>query len=168
MTALAGVRTEADIATTIAELRANGVELIAGSVTDLAGVTRAKYVPLQRLGAFQRSGMGASPSWSVFCVDTGIAFTPSIGVVGDLRIRIDLADVRRIEDGVAWAPGGLYDQHGEPAPLCTRSLLVATERVAAQRGLSALVGVELECTMLGPDGGHASEHAWSPYGLRTS
>jgi glutamine synthetase len=112
--------------------------------------------------------MGASPSWSVFCVDTGIAFTPSIGVVGDLRIRIDLADVRRIEDGVAWAPGGLYDQHGEPAPLCTRSLLVATERVAAQRGLSALVGVELECTMLGPDGGHASEHAWSPYGLRTS
>ncbi|MCW2556230.1 MAG: glutamine synthetase, partial [Mycobacterium sp.] len=73
----------------IEELRADGVELVAGSVTDLAGVTRAKYVPLRRLGDFQRSGMGVSPSWSVFCVDSGIAFTPTIGVAGDLRIRID-------------------------------------------------------------------------------
>ena len=79
----------------IEELRADGVELVAGSVTDLAGVTRAKYVPLRRLGDFQRSGMGVSPSWSVFCVDSGIAFTPTIGVAGDLRIRIDPADVRR-------------------------------------------------------------------------
>ena len=46
----------------IADLRAAGIELIAGSLTDLAGVTRAKYVPLRRLGDFQRSGMGVSPS----------------------------------------------------------------------------------------------------------
>ena len=98
----------------IEELRAHGVELVAGSVTDLAGVTRAKYVPLRRLGDFQRSGMGVSPSWSVFCVDSGIAFTPTIGVAGDLRIRIDPADVRLIDDGVAWAPGNLDDQHGQP------------------------------------------------------
>lgn len=67
------------------DLRAHGVEIVAGSLTDLAGVTRAKYVPLQRLSAFEKSGMGVSPSWSVFCVDSGIAFTPDIGVVGDLR-----------------------------------------------------------------------------------
>lgn len=40
------------------DLRANGVRLIAGSLTDPAGVTRAKYVPVSRLGAFERSGMG--------------------------------------------------------------------------------------------------------------
>ena len=41
--------------------------------------------------------MGASPSWNVFCVDFGIAFTPALGVTGDLRLRIDPqhADRRR-------------------------------------------------------------------------
>src|SRR5882724_826771 len=101
-----------DLADRVAELRSGRVELVAGSVTDLAGVTRAKYVPLRRLAAFRQAGMGVSPSWSVFCVDSGIAFTPDIGVVGDLRIRIDPADLRRIDEGVAWAPGDLNDQHG--------------------------------------------------------
>jgi glutamine synthetase len=98
---------DADFVGRVAELRAGGVELVAGSVTDLAGVTRAEYVPLRRLAAFQQAGMGVSPSWSVFCVDIGIAFTPSIGVVGDLRIRIDPADLRPVDHGVAWAPGDL-------------------------------------------------------------
>ncbi|MBJ7385640.1 MAG: glutamine synthetase, partial [Mycolicibacterium sp.] len=34
----------------IEELRGHGVELVVGSVTDPAGVTRGKYVPLRRLG----------------------------------------------------------------------------------------------------------------------
>jgi glutamine synthetase len=152
----------------IEELRADGVELVAGSVTDLAGVTRAKYVPLRRLGDFQRSGMGVSPSWSVFCVDSGIAFTPTIGVVGDQRIRIDAADVRLVDDGIAWAPGNLDDQQGNPAPLCVRSILARTERSAAERGLTTLLGAELECTMLALDGSQASTEPWSPYGIRTS
>ncbi|WP_242455909.1 glutamine synthetase family protein [Mycolicibacterium sp. P1-18] len=152
----------------ITELRANGVELVAGSVTDPAGVTRAKYVPLRRLGDFQRSGMGVSPSWSVFCVDTGIAFTPTIGVAGDLRIRIDPATVRVVDAGIAWAPGNLTDQTGDPAPLCTRDALARAERAAADRGLTALVGAELECTMLAADGEPASTGPWSPYGIRTS
>ena len=152
----------------ITELRASGVELVAGSVTDPAGVTRAKYVPLRRLGDFQRSGMGVSPSWSVFCVDGGIAFTPTIGVAGDLRIRIDPATVRVVDHGIAWAPGNLTDQAGDPAPLCTRDALARAERAAADRGLTALVGAELECTMIAPDGGPASTGPWSPYGIRTS
>jgi glutamine synthetase len=153
---------------TAEELRADGVALIAGSITDLAGVTRAKYVPLSRLAAFQRSGMGVSPSWSVFCVDSGIAFTPNIGVDGDLRIRIDPADLRLVEDGVAWAPGDLTDQQGDAAALCTRSLLKGIESELTAHGLTALVGAELECTMLAPDAGHASADPWSPYGVRTS
>jgi glutamine synthetase len=157
-----------DVAGIIADLRAKGVELVAGSVTDPAGVTRAKYVPVRRLGDFARSGTGVSPSWSVFCVDSAIAFTPTIGVAGDLRIRIDPAEVRLIDDGVAWAPGNLTEQGGDPAPMCVRSLLARTEQRAAERGLTTLVGAELECTMLAPDGGPASTEPWSPYGIRTS
>ncbi|KKF02407.1 glutamine synthetase family protein [Mycolicibacterium obuense] len=149
-------------------LREEGVAIVAGSVTDLAGVTRAKYVPLSRLGAFTRSGMGVSPSWSVFCVDSGIAFTPTIGVAGDLRIRIDTEDLRVIEAGVAWAPGVLADQYGEPAVLCTRTRLAVAERAAADRGLAVKMGAELECTMLAADAGPATSEPWSPYGIRTS
>lgn len=160
--------TAGDVAGRTEQLRAEGVQLVAGSLTDLAGVTRGKYVPLRRVEAFVRSGMGVSPSWSVFCVDSGIAFTPTIGVAGDLRIRIDPADLRIVDEGVAWAPGSLHDQHGRPAPLCPRSLLAALEAQAAERGLTAKVGAELECTMLAVDGTHASTDAWSPYGMRTS
>jgi len=159
---------DAELARRIAELRAAGVELVAGTVTDLAGVTRAKYVPLRRLAAFQHAGMGVSPSWSVFCVDSGIAFTPDIGVVGDLRIRIDPVNLRQVDDGVAWAPGDLQDQQGNAAPLCVRSLLARTEAAVAERGLTARVGAELECTMLALDGDQASADPWSPYGVRTS
>jgi glutamine synthetase len=152
----------------VEDLRGQGVELVAGSITDLAGVTRAKYVPVRRLDAFRSAGMGVSPSWSVFCVDTGIAFTPNIGVDGDLRIRIDPTDLRLIEDGIAWAPGDLTKQEGGPAPLCTRSLLKGVESALGAKGLTALIGTELECTMLSADAGHASADLWSPYGIRTS
>jgi glutamine synthetase len=68
----------------------------------------------------------------------------------------------------AWAPGDLQDQDGSPAPLCVRSLLARTEQAVTERGLTARVGAELECTMLGLDGDHASAEPWSPYGMRTS
>ena len=156
------------LSTDVEELRAGGVALVAGSITDLAGVTRAKYVPLRRLESFQRSGMGVSPSWSVFCVDSGIAFTENIGVDGDLRIRIDPADLRVIDDGIAWAPGDLTNQDGTADALCTRSLLASVESALRAKGLTALVGAELEATMLSPDVGHATNEPWSPYGVRTS
>jgi glutamine synthetase len=149
-------------------VRDEGVAIVAGSVTDLAGVTRAKYVPASRLDAFVRSGMGVSPSWSVFCVDSGIAFTPTIGVAGDLRIRIDPGDLRIVDSGVAWAPGVLTDQHGQPAPLCTRTRLAQAERRATEHGFEVRMGAELECTMLAADGGPATTEPWSPYGIRTS
>ena len=76
--------------------------------------------------------------------------------------------MRLIDDGVAWAPGNLDDQHGNPAPLCVRSILASAEQAAAERGLTALLGAELECTMLALDGSPASTAPWSPYGIRTS
>src|SRR6478752_2339449 len=142
--------------------------LIGGSIVDMAGVARAKYVPAARTADFQSVGMGASPSWSVFCVDGSIAFTPELGVVGDNRIRIDPADLRTVADGVSVAPGDLYLQHGETSPMCGRARVAAIVAETEQLGLTARMGAELECTLLSADGGHASSGAWAPYGLRTS
>jgi glutamine synthetase len=41
-------------------------------------------------------------------------------------------------------------------------------RELEQAGLTALVGVELECTLLDAGRGHATAAPWTPYGLRTS
>ena len=145
-----------------------GLVLVGGSVVDMAGVARAKYVPASRLDAFHRVGMGASPSWSVFTADGSIAFTPELGVVGDLRIRIDPADLRVVADGVGWAPGDLCTQDGPPSPMCGRAVLRRVVAMAQSAGLTARVGAELECTLLAPGGEHASGKGWAPYGLRSS
>lgn len=142
--------------------------LVGASIVDMGGVARAKYVPTARLEAFRDVGMGASPSWSVFTVDGSIAFTGDLGVVGDLRIRLDPGDLRDVGDGVGWAPGDLYRQDGEPSPMCARSVLRRSVADAQQSGLTARVGAELECTLLSPDGGHATGPGWAPYGLRSS
>jgi glutamine synthetase len=160
--------TDADLAAYAEKLTEQGVRLVAGSIVDLGGIARAKYVPTARLAAFHRVGMGAAPCWSVFCIDGSIAFTPEIGVVGDLRVRIDPADLRVVEDGVAWAPGELHTQGGESDAMCARSALRRVVATGEDLGLTALVGAELECTLLGPDCGHATSGPRSPYGLRTS
>src|SRR3954451_6353137 len=128
---------DAELARRIAELRAAGVELVAGTVTDLAGVTRAKYVPLRRLAAFQHAGMGVSPSWSVFCVDSGIAFTPDIGVVGDLRIRIDPVNLRQVDDGGAWGARGLQHPQGDTADITVAQLVAFEIEGAAVQEIGA-------------------------------
>lgn len=142
--------------------------LVGGSIVDMGGVARAKYVPATRVDAFRDVGMGASPSWSVFTVDGSIAFTGDLGVVGDLRIRIDPDELRDVGDGIAWAPGDLHHQDGSRSAMCARGVLRRVVGDAAAAGLTARVGSELECTLLAPDGSHATGPGWAPYGLRSS
>ncbi|MBZ5739918.1 glutamine synthetase family protein [Nocardioides mangrovi] len=142
--------------------------LVGASIVDMSGGSRAKYVPAGRLANFRAAGLGASPSWSVFTADGGIAFTPELGVVGDLRIRMDPAAPRVVAPGIGWLPGDLCDQEGRPTTMCARSLLRRTTERARDAGLAATVGAELECTLLDADGGHASGGGWAPYGLSSS
>src|SRR3982074_1592235 len=103
---------EAAASPSLAGLEASGVQTVVGTVVNPAGLTHAKTVPLRRLTAFADPGLGASPVWHVFGIDqTGIAFTDSIGVVGDERIRIDLTSLKTLGDGLAWAPGSFFDQN---------------------------------------------------------
>ncbi len=154
------VLADEELAAAQARLADAEVRLLSGSVVDPAGVIRAKHVPVNRAGAFHVNGMGASPSWNVFCVDNAIAFTPRFGVVGDLRLRADVTALHVLGDGLAWAPAEMFDQDGAPAPVCTRGLLRRTAAGLAERGLAALLGCELEMVLTPWSGA-----GWNAYGL---
>lgn len=136
-----------------------GATLLAGTIVDPAGVLRSKLVPAAKAGLFEVNGMGASPTWSVFCIDNTVAFTPRFGVVGDLRLRVDLNTARVLGDGLSWAPAELFNQDGEPAAVCTRGLLRSAVAALGSQDLTATVGGELEFVLTPWD------QTWNAYGL---
>jgi glutamine synthetase len=153
------------IGATTERLREAGVRLVAGSFVNAAGLTLAKTVEPARLRTFARSGLGASPTWNVFCIDGGIAFTDGIGVIGDQRLRLDLDALVVLSDGLAWAPAEMADQEGAPLPIDPRDRLRQVQRAAQDAGLDVLVGHELEFTVTAADGSAFPRPGWTPYGL---
>ena len=153
-------------AASTAQLEANGVTVVVGTVINPAGLTHAKTVPIHRVNAFADPGLGASPVWHGFTIDqTGIAFTDDIGVVGDERIRIDLTALRIMDNGLAWAPGEFHAQDGTPIPGCSRGTLRRVQDRLTEAGLSALVGHEIEFVLVGPGGERLPATLWAQYGL---
>ena len=150
----------------IAQLAAEGVVGLVGTVVNPAGLIHAKTVPLARAGAFADPGLGASPVWHVFAIDqAGVVTGDAIGVVGDLRVRIDAEAVRALGDGLAWAPGSFFTQDGTPDPFCSRGTLRRVEERLAAAGFEALVGHEIEFVLVGPDGAQLPSTLWAQYGL---
>jgi len=150
----------------IAQLEADGVDTVVGTVVNPAGLTHAKTVPVRRTGAFADPGLGASPVWHGFAIDrAGIAFTEGISVVGDERVRIDPEALRSIGDGLAWAPGAFFGQDGNPIPSCARGTLARIERRLAEAGLRAQVGHEIEFLLVDPEGNRLPGNLWAQYGL---
>lgn len=147
------------------ELSGAGVRLLVGSMVDSAGVLRSKQVPVRRVRGFHSPGVGASPTWNVFCIDNAIAFTSRSGVTGDLRLRIDLGAWRLLGDGVGWAPAEFFDQQGLASPHCARGLLRRVQAEVEAAGLSSLVGCELEFVLTGADGAPLATRGWEAYGL---
>ncbi|SPM42610.1 Glutamine synthetase [Mycobacterium numidiamassiliense] len=153
-------------AAAIAQLEAEGVDTVIGTVVNPAGLTLAKTVPIGRTTAFADPGLGASPSWHAFAIDqTGIAFTDNVGVVGDQRIRIDASALRILGDGLAWGPAAFFEQDGTPAPMCGRGTLSRIETALADVGLGARVGHEIEFVLVDPGGGRLPSTLWAQYGL---
>jgi len=154
-----------DIDTLGHELESGGVSLLLGTALDFGGVTRVKGVPVRRLRSFCESGMGASPTWTVFAAENGVATTEAIGVVGDLRLRLDPGGVRVIDDGLAWGPTSYYEQDGSLSRLCPRGRLAEVERRGAELGLDPLMGTEIEFTLVAPDGSLLNPAGWAAYGM---
>lgn len=163
MTAMTGTPLAA---AAIAQLEAEGVDTVIGTVVNPAGLTLAKTVPIRRTNTFADPGLGASPSWHAFAVDqTGIAFTAEVGVVGDQRLRIDLSALRIVGDGLAWAPAAFFAQDGTPIPSCARGTLKRVEAALADAGIDAAIGHEVEFVLVAPDGQRLPSTLWAQYGL---
>ena len=154
------------VPSTAARLHDRSVTLLLGTAVDYSGVIRSKGVPIARFPAFVEAGMGASPSWLVFCVDRGIAFTPDFGVIGDLRLRIDPGATTILEHGVAWAPADFHHQDGSRFDGCPRWRLQRAVAALADAGLDARTGAELEFVLTEPDGTARGGAAWQGYGVR--
>ena len=139
--------------------------MVAGTVANMAGNYLAKTVAVGRLEAFASAGLGASPTWNIYSIDGGIAYTPEIGVIGDMRLRLDLDALRILDGGFAWAPCELFDQSGQPLAIDPRGRLRRTQRAIEDAGLAVLVGHELEFTITAEDGSPFARPGWAPYGL---
>jgi glutamine synthetase len=133
-------------------------------MVNASGLTLAKSVPVARLEAFHRVGLGVSPVWHVFCIDGAIAFTEDISAVGDLRLRLDLDALRDLGDGLAWAPADVWSQAGERDPACARGVLCAVQAGLEADGLQARVGHELEFVLVA-DATPPGPRGWVPYGV---
>ena len=142
-----------------------GVGIVVGTMANMAGIYLAKTIPVDRLATFASSGLGASPTWNIFCIDGGIAFTPDLGVVGDMRLRLDLDALRILDGGLAWAPTEIFDQNGVPLAIDPRGRLRRIQREIEDAGLVTLVGHELEFTITAEDGTPYPRPGWTPYGL---
>ncbi len=126
---------------------------------------RAKQVPIERAPVFHSPGLGASPVWVIFCADDGIAFTPSFGVVGDMRLRADLDAAVSLADGSAWAPTELADQDGQPLAFCPRGTLRRQQAAAEADGLEILAATEIEFVAFDATGVRVAGRGGPAYGL---
>ena len=147
MTDFADAAAAHDVPARVSALAAAGVDSVAVAIVDPAGVARVKIVPLTRLPAVMRSGMGFSRAISVFSVDDLPVAVPGLeGPLGDLRLLPDLDACVPLdtEPGLAWAPADQYDQEGGAWPTCPRLFLRRVVQRLADRGLHLQVGSEIE------------------------
>ncbi len=122
-------------------------------------------MPAARIGAFARSGMGASLTWPVFCVDNHVAMTETVGVVGDLRLTADLDTAMVLDHGMAWAVCDVRDQEGRRSAYCWRDVLRREVAALAALGIAAKVGNEIEFVLTDAAGQVlGGELGWPCYG----
>jgi glutamine synthetase len=128
-------------------LSAGGIRAVALTMVDNAGVTRVKTIPVARLEAAARFGIGLSPVFDVFLVNDHITSSAEVGgPVGDLRLMPDLDAVRPLaaQPGWAWAPTDQFTQEGEVFDCCQRSFTRSMAERAAATGLDLKMGFEVE------------------------
>ncbi|PKW15779.1 glutamine synthetase [Saccharopolyspora spinosa] len=144
----------AGLAGDVARLRGEGVEMVEMSFVDNAGNVRVKAVPLDRLVAAARYGVGASPCFETFTFDDAMVRGRYLGGPdGDLRLMPDLDRLVRLAalPGWAWAPADKFGQDGQPFVACQRAFAARQVRAAADAGLTALAAFEHEWALGAPD-----------------
>jgi len=120
--------------------------LVAACYPDNSGVVRVKVVPAERLAQAAASGIGMSPVFDTFLSDDRTITTDRAGgPVGDLRLHPDTGAVRRLPmPGWQWAPVDRRRPDGSPHAQCHRSVAHRAVCAAADAGVSARIGFEIE------------------------
>jgi glutamine synthetase len=129
------------------ELASMGVDGVALSYVDNAGVTRVKTVSVAGLPHAAAWGVGMSPVFDVFCVDDSItAGRLTGGPTGDLRLYPDLDRLVPLagQPGWAWAPVDRFTQEGAGHPGCQRGFARKLAGRATESGLDVRMGFEVE------------------------
>ncbi|CAM3156956.1 glutamine synthetase family protein [Streptomyces albus] len=152
-----------------ARLAEAGVEGVALTWVDNAGLTRVKAVPARRLQEVIRTGVGMSPCFDVYLVDDSMTDSPHIGGPdGDLRLVPDLdrLTVLAAQPGWAWAPVDRHEQDGRPYAACQRGFARRMARRALdEHGITLKAGFETEWVVVrGPAPGPAAEPAYPATG----
>jgi glutamine synthetase len=132
---------------TLDELRAAGVTMLELSFVDNAGITRVKTVPLDRVKAAAREGVGASPCFEAFGSDDVMVAGEYLGGPdGDLRLVPDLARAVALSamPGWAWAPADKLTKALEPFVACQRAFADRQVAAAARQGLTLRMAFEHE------------------------
>lgn len=129
----------------VEQLTARGIELVAISFVDNAGVARAKAVPAAELPRALRAGIGSPRVLGVFTGDDAIAEAGELSLpVGDLRLVPDLDALAGGVDGWGWAPADQHDQDGNVWRLCPRAVLRRAVETIAANDLELRMAFELE------------------------
>ncbi|MFF2849261.1 glutamine synthetase [Streptomyces sp. NPDC058001] len=138
-----------------ADLAAGGVEVIALTFVDNAGVTRAKTFPVGRLAEVAAHGVGMSPAFDAFTSADRMVTSPHVGGPdGDLRLFPDLDRLVPLaaQPGWAWTPADRFEQDGRPWAACQRGFARRMADRAATLGLTLRMGYETEWTVVREDG----------------
>jgi glutamine synthetase len=128
------------------ELRSSGVRYCLAGYTDMHGVGKAKCVPIDHFDRMMRG----SELFTGAALD-GLGQEPSDD---ELSVRPDLDRIVELPwmPEVAWAPGYLY-YHGDPWPMCSRTVLQRAVDRAAALGLGFQLGIETEFYLVNRDNG---------------
>jgi glutamine synthetase len=146
------------------ELERRGIEMVAVTIVDNAGITRAKSIPARMVPRAALAGVGSPRVLGVFTGNDAIAPAGDLSLpVGDLRLVPDVDAIAGAFEGWGFAPADQHDLEGNGWALCPRSFLRRTVALAKARGVELLMAFELEWYAERAEGTPA--HTGPAYGL---
>lgn len=149
---------------TVLSAATEGSGLVCIEVTDLAGVSRGKVIPLSRLADAAEHGV-AAPVFAFFAVDDQIAeVAGQQPALLESRLVPDRAAVVPLSGspGLAWVPADQCGADLAPLATCPRSFLKAQVQRASQLGITFVMAYEVEFTLF--SAGETVAHDGPGYG----
>lgn len=141
------MKSDSDILKLQAELKAKGVKYCVGAYTDIHGIPKGKFVPIEHFLHFAHG----SELYTGYALD-GLGQRPNDDEIASLP-DLDRGIILPWKSEVAWFPAD-NTFHGEPYPINTRVALKNVLAEAAKLGLGFNLGIECEVFVVkhGDDG----------------